>query len=316
MRVAVKTLGGDTITVEVDENETVAALKVALAKQREDWRSALALQLTCNNKLLVDSEPLSGAVTSHLSASPEHFLVLVVKARPPTLTPAGAAKAAEIMTEHAASAASMLSMQAMLVPGVSATVPSTVHEVYDEAIARFKRDAMSGGSPATSKNATVPSPPPASAKDGSKPSLSFLAACALRAADAAALAAVTPQHAPVEPGAASNAAFQRLGSGARAAAISRGLSLGSPPMRKLLSMPEVQALLQMTTLEGIMERPADLQRVLKATMLQPEFQRAVKAGTVSAPMLETVLRGGLVEPRPSEAFVTLAEEARTFAAQS
>ena len=86
-------------------------------------------------------------------------------------------------------------------------------------------------------------------------------------------------------------------------------------MLKLLAMPEVQTLLQTPMLEGIRERPADLQRVLKATMLQPEFQRAVKAGNVSDPMLETVLRGGLVEPRPSEAYVKLAKEARGFAAQ-
>ena len=134
--------------------------------------------------------------------------------------------------------------------------------------------------------------------------------------DAASLAAVTPGHAPVDSSTSSDAdaAFQRLGRGARTAAISRGLSLDSPPMVKLLSMPEVQALLKTPMLEGIMGRPVELQRLLKAALLQPEFQRAIKDGTVSARMLDTVLCGGLVEPRPSAAYVALAEEARALAA--
>ena len=49
---------------------------------------------------------------------------------------------------------------------------------------------------------------------------------------------------------------------------------------RLQHMPEVQQLLRRPRLEGITAQPAQLQRFLKAVLLQPEFQRAVSTAEV------------------------------------
>ena len=307
MRVPVKTLNGDAVSVELDGDGKVADLKSALAELRVEWRPPTRLKLMCGGKVLADAEPLSETVAKFVALKPEHnFVVLVAKGEKAAITPAGAAAASAIMKPvremlgGGSSPSPSALMQSLLSPGATPAA-STLHDAYDRAVAQLKlgTSAASADPPplaASSPSGLVSPVDAAPTADTDVPGTAVAAAADRAAADTA-----------------NGKAPHRDATGRRGLAFETPMPghVQSVAQRvaRLQGMPEIQQLLRRPRLEGVAARPADLQRLLKAVLFQPAFQQAINQGEVSDEMLDVVLRGGLLEPRPAEAYIAFADEA-------
>ena len=327
MRVPVKTLNGDAASVELDGDGKVADLKSALAELRVEWRPPTRLKLICGGTVLADAEPLSETVAKFVALKPEHnFVVLVAKGEKAAITPAGAAAASDFMkpvrdmlgggSSHSPSAL----MQSLLSPGATPAA-STLHEAYDHAVAQHKGAAAAAAFAFSAAAGGLGTSAAASAASSDTPSFPLFATPGLVPPMDAAPTADTDVPGTAVAAAADRAAPDTADGKAprRDATGRRGLAFETPMpghvqsvaqrVARLQSMPEIQQLLRRPRLEGVAARPADLQRLLKAVLFQPAFQQAITQGEVSDEMLDVVLRGGLLEPRPAEAYMAFAEEA-------
>ena len=278
MLYTIKTLQQEQLQVECD-GATVKDLKAAMPT-REDWRSSDAIKLCCNGHALADGDSLSG-VAEYLQGGSDRFIVAIVQ----STKPATAKVVVEQPTPPPVEEVEPVEEPPPPPPPPAvddAKLGQLVDMGFDRATAVSALaasagdvsravDLLMGGGP-------IPPPSSSSSSSGSGGGESSSGGSGSSGARARALRGLAD-----------------LGRAARANAFAKDLIASEAQMRMLGRMPEVQRLLARPQLEGIQERPEDMQRLMSRLLLSPELQKAMKADTVSDEMIE-----GLLKPEEEE----------------
>lgn len=283
MLFTIRTLQGESVTVDLAEGSTVAALKAAMCTPpRDGWRSAHLIKVCCNGAVLGADDTLAAAAT-YLTGGADRFLVAIVRGTKPAASSSPSPPpVAEPTTAESA------------VPVAAAPATSS------------SSSAPAPASPTASASPAVTSPSPA-ADDTALAQLvdmGFERQSAVHALGACGGDVARAVHTLTTGGVESGASrlghavrervgisgMARLAQAARASAVARDLASDDRQMAMLSRMPEVKRLLTMPRLEGIRERPAELHALLRRVLLSPELQRHMRAGTVTDAMLEDILR--------------------------
>ena len=250
MRFTVKTLQGEIVYVELAvEGTTVLDLKKALSTPPREGWRSAEAIKLCCNGAVLADTDSIAAAAAYLSGGANLFLVAIVRSGKPT-APSPAANETPAPEEASDPGLAMLTEMGFDRAAATTALASSGGDI-GRAVSALTR-ATRGGSGV-------------SATSGSE-----------RLGRAVADRVGAP-------------AIRQLAQAARASAIARDLAGSEQQMAMLARMPEVQRLLAMPRLEGIRERPEELQRLLRRVLVSGELQRHMKAGTVTEAMLDEIL---------------------------